>query len=640
MSKILVLLESPSKIDKIKHFLEDNFPNNQYDVLASGGHINRISDSGPFGLGIDFETVTPKFTIDTLKKKNVAEIKKAGKEADEIILASDPDREGEAIAWHLANLFEKDNKSIKRATFNEITEVAVTKAFNEMREINQDLVNAQLSRQMLDKIIGYMVSTSLQKGTGLLSAGRVQTPALNILVQRDKIIKAFKETIYKKIFVIDKKQNINLALHRDDNNMIVNEVKTYFITEEQSQNIIKNLSEEFKCKSYKSKPFEVRSFKPFSTASLLQDGFSKLRMSAAQITVAAQKLYEAGLVTYIRTDSNKYSNDFIHEAKNFIDHNFKDGLFKDAVPVKSQANAQEAHEAIRPTDLNQRPENIESIVNDKNVARLYNLIWWNTIKSLMKGPSGFYHNWNFWNNGFEFKQSWKETLDQGYNSLSKSETDENIELDENGDELTELEGTKPPFEMNSDFSIKIPKDKIIAEEARTAPPRMFNQASLIKELKELGIGRPSTYTPTLSKLKEREYAIPHRGKPFEVTDKGYQAEAFLYEKYPTFFNLNYTAQMEEKLDEIADGKFDYKQWIIDLYNELSVSVKQVMQQAKTSDITCPRCKEGSLVFIKSKYNRGRGCSNFTTTKCGYREYEQPDGTWKEYVAVPKEETKK
>ncbi|PPE06694.1 type IA DNA topoisomerase [Mesoplasma corruscae] len=638
MSNILVLLESPSKIDKIKHFLEDNFPENNYEVMASGGHINKISDSGPWALGIDFETVTPKFTVDKLKKKNVAEIVKAGKNADEIILASDPDREGEAIAWHLSNLFIKDKKVIKRATFNEITEAAVVKAFREMRDIDQNLVNAQLSRQMLDKIIGYLVSNSLQKGTGLLSAGRVQTPALNILVQRDKIIKTFKEIIYKKIFVIDSKRNINLTLHRDDNNLIVNTEKTYFVSEEQANNILKNLSSKFKCESYKSKPFEVRSFKPFSTASLLQDGFSKLRMSASQITVASQKLYEAGLITYIRTDSNKFSTEFTAEAKDFINKNFKNGLFKDAVPVKTQANAQEAHEAIRPTNLDQRPDNIETIVDDKNAARLYNLIWWNTIKSLMKGPSGYYHNWSFWNNGYEFKQSWKETLDQGYNGLKANDTDENIELDENGDEIQEIDIDKPAFEMNSNFSIDISKDLIIMEEAKTSPPRMFNQASLIKELKELGIGRPSTYSPTLTKLKEREYAIPHRGKPFEVTEKGYEAERFLYDKYPEFFNLNYTANMEEKLDEIAEGKFDYKHWLSDLYKELSESVKQVIQNSKTSDIPCPRCGEGSLVFIKSKFNRGRGCSNFTVTKCGYREYEQPDGTWKEYVSVVKEDS--
>lgn len=637
MTKYLILLESPSKVEKIKHYLEKNFPNDSFEVLASGGHINRIVDSGPWGLGIDLKTMTPTFKIQASKKKNVNEIIKAGKNVDKIILASDPDREGEAIAWHLANLFIKDNKEIKRITFNEITETAIVKAFGEMRDIDLALVNAQLSRQMLDKIIGYMVSNSLQKSTGLLSAGRVQTPALKILVDRDKIIKAFIETVHKKIFVIDEKSNVKLSLYKDDNNLVVNDQKTYYISESQAKVIENNLGEDYKCTKYKAKEFEVRSFKPYSTASLLQDGFSKLRMSAAQITVAAQKLYEAGLITYIRTDSNKYSNDFITEAKKFINNNFKGGLFKEAVTVKTQANAQEAHESIRPTDLNQRPETIFNQIEDKNMIRIYNLIWWNTVKSLMKGPSGFYHNWTFWNNGYEFKQSWKEVLDLGYNKLDKFETDEDVELDENDDEISKEDELKPPFEFRENYIFSISKNAIVTEDAKTSPPRMFNQASLVKELKELGIGRPSTYTPTLSKLKEREYAIPHRGKPFEVTDKGYQAEEFLYEKYQDFFNLNYTAKMEELLDEIAEGKFDYKDWIKVIYEDLSESVKGQIQEAKTSDIKCPRCHEGSLVFIKSKFGRGRGCSNFTTTKCGYREYEQKDGTWLEYVPKPKEE---
>ncbi|ASZ09422.1 DNA topoisomerase 1 [Mesoplasma chauliocola] len=639
MAKYLVLLESPSKVEKIKHYLEKNFTDDSFEVLASGGHINRIVDSGPWGLGIDLKTMTPTFKIEASKKKNVDEIIKAGKTADQIILASDPDREGEAIAWHLGNLFEKHDKDIKRITFNEITENAVVKAFNEKRDIDQDLVNAQLSRQMLDKIIGYMVSSSLQKSTGLLSAGRVQTPALKILVDRDKIIKSFVETVYKKIFVIDEKSNVKLFLHKDDNNLIVNEQKTYYISEDQAKVIINNLGSEYKCTKYKAKEFEVRSFKPYSTASLLQDGFSKLRMSAAQITVAAQKLYEAGLITYIRTDSNRYSNDFVAEAKQFINSNFKGDLFKEAVFVRTQANAQEAHESIRPTDLNQRPETISLQIEDKNMIRIYNLIWWNTIKSLMKGPSGFYHNWTFWNNGYEFKQSWKEVLDLGYNKLDKFETDEDVELDENDDEISKDDEAKPPFDFKENSVFNLGKEFIVTEEAKTAPPRMFNQASLVRELKDLGIGRPSTYTPTLSKLKEREYAIPHRGKPFEVTDKGYQAADFLYQKYEHFFNLNYTAKMEENLDEVAEGKFDYKDWIKTIYEELSESVKGQILEAKTSDIPCPRCHEGSLVFIKSKFGRGKGCSNFTTTKCGYREYEQKDGTWLEYVAKPKTDEK-
>ncbi|WP_051350837.1 type IA DNA topoisomerase [[Acholeplasma] multilocale] len=638
MAKILVLLESPSKVEKIKHFLEDAFPENEYEVKASGGHINRIADRGTWGLGIDLETMTPQFVNAVGKGKNITAIKKAGKAADLIVLASDPDREGEAIAYHLGNIFEGMDKEIKRATFNEITKDAVIEAFNNLRDIDMDLVKAQLSRQMLDKIIGYLVSKSLQKTTGLMSAGRVQTPALNILVTRDKLIKEFKETIYRKISVVDENQNINMALNKTKDKKVVNTEKTGYISTEQGEIILSELTDQYTCTQYTPKEFETRSFKPYSTASLLQDGFSKLRLSAAQITVAAQKLYEAGLVTYIRTDSNRYSSSFVTEAKKYINSNFEGNLFKDVVVMKKDSQAQDAHESIRPTDLNDTPEKVMGTLSDDLQKRVYNLIWWNTVKSLMRGPSGINHRWTFDNAGYEFKQSWQEITDYGYQLIKRSSTDENNELDDDDQEVAQIAvNPKPNLEFKTGAVAIVDKKFIRNDEAKTMPPNMFNQASLIKEMKNLGIGRPSTYTPTLTKLKEREYAIYHKGRAIEMTDKGYTANDFLYEKFDEFFNLGYTADMEEKLDEIANGNYDYVSWLKEIYEALNEKVLVENENAKTSDIPCPKCGEGSLVFIKSKFNRGRGCSNFTTTKCGYREYEQPDGTWKEYVAPTKEE---
>ncbi|ATZ18472.1 DNA topoisomerase I [Williamsoniiplasma somnilux] len=634
--KILVLLESPSKIVKIQHFLEEAFPENEYTVLASGGHINRIADKGTWGLGIDLETMTPDFALDRTKSKNITAIKKAGKAADLIVLASDPDREGEAISYHLANLFEQDPNKIKRATFNEITKEAVIDAFNNLRDLDQDLINAQVTRQMLDKIIGYLVSKSLQKTTGLMSAGRVQTPALNILVTRDKLIKQFKEVKYQKISVVDKKNNILLTLNKGLDKKVVNTEKTGYITSSQAQEIINTLDTNYQCVEYKGNEFETRSFKPYSTASLLQDGFSKLRLSASQISIAAQKLYENGLVTYIRTDSNRYSEAFVKDAKNYINTNFENNLFKDIVIVKKDANAQDAHESIRPTDLKATPEQIQ--IEDETQKRLYSLIWWNTVKSLMRGPSGINHRWTLMNNNYEFKQSWQEVKDLGYQGIKKDNLDENVEMDDNEEVIEQVTDSAPKgFTFNDKFSVEISKDKIINEDAKTMPPKMFNQASLIKELKNLGIGRPSTYNPTLSTLKEREYTIYHKGKAIEVTDKGYTANDYLYQGFPHLFDLGYTAQMETKLDEIANGKDNGKDWLKEIYSELNEKVKVENEKAKTSDLPCPRCKIGTLVFIKSKFGRGRGCSNFTTTGCGYREYEQPDGSWKEYLEPTPEE---
>lgn len=640
MSKILVLLESPSKIEKVKHFLEETFQENQYVVLASGGHINKIPDKGENGLGINLELMEPEFVVVKGKTKTLKEIQKVGKKCDLIVLASDPDREGEAISWHLANLFKDINIPIKRASFNEITKTGIVEAFNNLKEIDENLVYAQLSRQMLDKIIGYLVSKALQKNTGLMSAGRVQTPALYLLVNRDRLIKEFKEVIYHRIKVVENDRNINLLLTKDENSVLVNTEKTYYINDQQSKTIIEKLTEKYQCVNYKSTEFETRSYKPYSTADLLQDGFTKLNLSAAQITIAAQKLYESGLVTYIRTDSNRYSDSFVSEAKSYIEKNFNPKLYAGLTIIKKSKNAQDAHESIRPTDLDNTPEKALEQLEDEIQKRIYSLIWWNTIKSLMHGPSGFNHRWTFKNNGYEFKQSWQEIKDFGYQNLSVNSYDENIELDENEETIKQKENQpKVNFPFSDDFSINIDKKYIKDELAKTMPPKMYNQASLIKELKSLGIGRPSTYNPILLKLKEREYVIYHKGKAIEMTKKGYLAEKYLYAGFEHWFNLNYTANMEEKLDMIANNKFSYVEWLKELYNELDNQTKLEIEKAKISDVICPKCKIGRLVFIKSRFGRGRGCNNFIVNGCSYREYEQEDETWLEYTKPTKETEK-
>ncbi|ATZ16098.1 DNA topoisomerase-1 [Entomoplasma freundtii] len=641
MAKVLVLLESPSKTKKIQHFLTEGFPENEFTVLASAGHINKIPDRGENGLGIDLETMTPNFVVERGKSKNITEIKKAAKQADMIVLASDPDREGEAIAWHLANLLLDFNKPTKRATFNEITSSAVIEAFKNLTEIDEDLVKAQLSRQMLDKIIGYLVSKALQKNTGLMSAGRVQTPALYLLIARDRLIKAFKEISYHKIKVVEPKRHLNLLLTKDKDQVLVNTEKTYYINDQQAETILNNLGDIYQCIDYKATPYETRSFKPYSTAGLLQDGFSKLHLSAAQITVAAQKLYEAGLITYIRTDSTRYSETFIQEAKTYIETHFKPELYAGLAIQKKDKNAQEAHESIRPTNLAETPEKVMDQLDDEIQKRIYALIWWNTLKSLMHGPRGINHRWTLLNEGYEFKQSWQEVHDDGYQNLVHQKSDEDIELDDNEEEIGQkLRQPKVDLPLEKDFTTTISKDFVQNESAKTMPPKMYNQASLIKELKALGIGRPSTYSPILTKLKEREYVIYHKGKAIEMTEKGYVAEDYLYKGFEEFFNLSYTASMEEKLDEIANGNFDNVKWLKEIYGHLNNKTKEEVAKAQTSDLLCPKCHDGKLVFIKSRYGRGRGCSLFSTNGCSYREYEQPDGSWLEYIAQPKEKKAK
>ncbi|ATG97833.1 DNA topoisomerase I [Mesoplasma lactucae ATCC 49193] len=635
--KILVLVESPTKVAKIKGFLEEGHPEDEFEVLASVGHITKIANRGKNNLGIDTETMTPIFINDRSKTKQINAIKKAGKKADLIILASDPDREGEAIAWHLKNLFDGENKNIKRMTFDEITKEAVLDAFDHLREIDMDLVNAAISRQMLDKIIGFLVSGVLQKATGLLSAGRVQTPALKLVVDRDREIKAFEEIKYKRIKVIDESKNIHLDLNKDDEGLLINKPDTYYLVPPKDEEVLDALTEDYNCVDYKGTEFETRSFKPYSTAGLLQDGFTKLRLSAAQVTMSAQKLYEEGLITYIRTDSQRYSDDFIHEAKNYIAKNYKEELF--AYPLKpkgKQANTQDAHESIRPTHISDAPWLVDHKLENDLQKRVYNLIWWNTLKSLMHGPSGVNHRWTFDNNGYEFKQSWQEVKNLGYQELSIDKSDENIELDDNDEIVVKNNETAPQLAQDKGFVIKIDPSKIVEEDAKTSPPNMYNQASLIRELKKLGIGRPSTYNPILSKLQDRSYVKYHKGKPIQVERFGYIADDYLYKEFPEEFNLDYTAEMEETLDKIAEGKMEYKPWLKNIYDNLSVKVVEEKEKAvEESDEICPKCHEGHLVFIRSYFNRGRGCSNFPITGCSYREYEQSDGSWKEYVIPEK-----
>lgn len=635
--KVLVLVESPTKIAKIKNFLETGHPEDEFMVLASGGHITKIPNRGKNNLGIDVETMTPEFVNDRTKAKNITEIKKAGKKADLIVLASDPDREGEAIAWHLKSLFDGENKLIKRMTFDEITQEAVLKAFDNLRDVDQDLVNAQVSRQMLDKIIGFLISGVLQKATGLLSAGRVQTPALNLLVERDKEIKAFKEVTYQKIKVIDESRNLHFDLNKDQQGILINKPDTYYLTTPNDQKIISELTPDYQCVDYKGTEFETRSFKPYSTAGLLQDGFTKLRLSSAQITMTAQRLYEEGWITYIRTDAQRYSESFIQEAQTYIGENYHSELFAQPLkPKGKQGNVQDAHESIRPTHLSDTPWKIDPQFENDLQKRVYNLIWWNTLKSLMHGPSGVNHRWTFDNNGYEFKQSWQEVKSLGYQALNIDQTDENIELDDNDQLVEKNQETTPNLEKNNNFAIQVAKDLIVNETAKTSPPNMYNQASLVRELKRLGLGRPSTYNPILTKLQDRSYVKYHKGKPIEVEDKGYIANDYLYAEFPDTFAINYTAEMEEMLDKISEGDLDFHPWLKEIYDVLSVKVEaEKLKVKEESDIICPKCHEGHLVFIRSFFNRGRGCSNFPTTGCSYREYEQVDGSWKEYVAPEK-----
>ncbi len=618
MSKALVIVESPTKAKTISRFL-----NGKYKVEASFGHVRDLPTS-KMGLDIehDFE---PTYVIPPKAKKRVAELKKLAKDAPEIILATDEDREGEAIAWHLLTALGLDKKShqdkIKRIAFHEITKTAIEHALSSPRELDLHLVDAQQARRVLDRLVGYELSPFLWKKVRRgLSAGRVQSVAVRLIVEREREIQKFKAQEYWSIEgTFNKDSNFPGRLVKMDGKTLD---KLGLKTEETAKKIVADLANQKATVTEVIKK-EVRRnpSAPFITSTLQQEAARKLGFSAKQTMMYAQQLYEGveigeegstGLITYMRTDSINLSELALASAKEAILSKFgKDYVLPEPRKFTSKSkNAQEAHEAIRPTDLMRDPESIKTHL-DRNQFRLYDLIWKRTIATQMPeavfdatsvdmeiiGSGKEEKNYIFRANGQVVK------FDGFIKAYTEGKDDE---------EADEVEGLLPDLQKGDQPKVV----KILPNQHFTQPPPRYSDATLIKALEEHGIGRPSTYAPTITTIQDRGY-VDKIDKKFHPTEIGFIVNDILVEHFPKVVDLEFTAQMEEKLDEIAAGNKEWVPVIREFYDpfheNLKAKEKEVEKHVEILEEKCP--ESGHPLQIKfGRFGKFIACSNYPECK--------------------------
>ena len=594
MTKNLVIVESPSKTKPIEKYLGDG-----YKVLSSKGHVRDLSTKGKFGFGVDIDNnFKPDYVTMKGKKSVIDELKKEARNADHVYLATDPDREGEAISWHLYDCLKLKDKDYDRVVFNEITKNAVVDAFKHSRKIDNDLVNSQETRRILDRIIGFRLSKLIQSKTDGSSAGRVQSVALKLIVDREREIENFKSEEYWSITGIFNGFDADLFKYLDDDIKISNE--------DEANSILSKLSDRFNVESVDKKKKQKLSKMPFITSTLQQDASNKLGFNAKKTMQIAQKLYEGieldtetvGLISYMRTDSTRLSQDFVNSVYHFIEDNYGKEYVGFIKKSSKKDNVQDAHEAIRPTSIDRTPEKVKSFLSNDEY-KLYRMIYYRALASLMAPAITDNTTLILDNNSYKFKASGQVITFDGYLKVYKDYEDaKDKEL--------------PVIDDSSILS-----NDIIKEQHFTQPPSRYTEAKLIKEMEELGIGRPSTYATTMDIIKKRGYANIV-DKKFVPTDIGIEITDKLQEFFSHLINVEYTANMETDLDKIADGKIDYVKTLRDFYNEFEPSVKKAFDAMPKKEATltgenCPNC--GSpLVIRKGKFGSFTACSNYPSCK--------------------------
>lgn len=580
MAKNLVIVESPAKAKTIENFLGKD-----YKVASSFGHI---ADLPSKELGVDVEgNFAPKYIVSSDKKKVVSELKSLAKKAETVWLASDEDREGEAIAWHLAQTLELKDNNTKRIVFHEITKNAILKAIENPRDIDYNLVNAQQARRVLDRLVGYELSPVLwRKVKGGLSAGRVQSVSVRLIVERERQIKAFIPTSTFKTqaeFLTPNNKLIKASLDRNLDKE--NEVATF---------LEKNAASQFKIASKSTKPAKKSPTAPFTTSTLQQEAARKLYFSVSKTMTLAQRLYEAGLITYMRTDSVNLSKEAQTAALSTISNRFGED-YAQARNFKSKSKgAQEAHEAIRPTDLSR-----DKVAVDYDQMRLYDLIWKRTIASQMSDA-------RLERTVLKIEA---DTHSESFTARGEIITFEGflkVYLEGIDEEEEEAQGLLPPIEEGQEIHLK----SLVATERFSRPPYRFTEASLVKKLEELGIGRPSTYAPTISTVQNRGYIakgtvegiersyqqLSLKGKnvtstrltemvgsdkgKLVPTDIGMIVNDFLVNNFKSILDYNFTAQVEQNFDEIAEGKEDWTKMIKGFYGDFHSTVNHVKDNAE------------------------------------------------------------
>ncbi len=625
--KSLVIVESPAKAKTINKILGKD-----YSVKASVGHVKDLPSKE---LAVDVEKdFTPKYVVIPGKEKIIRELRKAAKNVDTVYLAPDPDREGEAIAWHIAEEVQKGAKGDKgkitlhRVTFNEITARAVKEAMKNPHPIDSNKVDAQQARRILDRLVGYRLSPLLWKKVRRgLSAGRVQSVTVKLVVEREREIRAFQSEEYWSIEAPlsgSAPPEFKARLHKYDNELVISrdarKGNAFLITnEKKAEAIVKNLKDLSYNLSHVERKKRLRSpAPPFITSTLQQEASRKLRFTAKRTMMVAQQLYEGieiggegsvGLITYMRTDSTRVAPEAVVWARDFIEKEFgSDYLPKSPPRYKSKSSAQEAHEAIRPTYPDKSPEGIKTFLTKDQLA-LYSLIWRRFMASQMAKASLEQTTFIIQPVGhesIELRASGSVIKFRGFLALY-TETADDVSKEE--------EGLLPDLKEGEKLDLK----GIIPNQHFTQPPPRYGEATLVKTLEEKGIGRPSTYASILSTIQDRKYVEKNEGR-FSPTELGEVVNDLLVDKFPELVNEKFTAKMETELDSIEDGKMNWKKVVKDFYGpfdkeieEATKTLGKIKPEDMPTDEVCEKC--GMPMVIRwGSYGRFMACSGFPKCK--------------------------
>lgn len=605
--KNIIIVESPAKCKTISKYLGGD-----YTVVSSKGHIRDLATSGKYGLGIDIENdFKPSYEIIKGKKKDVKYLKDLIEKADHIYLATDPDREGETISWHLYDELKVPDEKYDRIVFNEITKDVVLKALKNPRRIDMNLVHSGEARRFLDRIIGFRLSKVMQSKTAGKSAGRVQSVALKLIVDREREILAFIPKEYWTIEADFKDFKANLETYKEKDIEIPNE--------KEADKILDSLTNTFTIKKVEEKEKKRSAKEVFKTSTLQQACSNKLGFPASKTMKIAQKLYEGielddgfhGLITYMRTDSVRLSDEFTSASFAYINSKFGKDYVGYVKKGKKTENVQDAHEGIRPTNINYEPDKIKKYLAPDEY-KLYRIIYYRALASLMADAKFNSTTVLLDNNDYGFKATGSVLTFDGY-------------LKVYGDYEDQEDTILPDFK-NYKAGI-ILSDTITKTQHFTKPPARFTESSLIKELESLGIGRPSTYATIISTIKDRGY-VTIEDKKFVPTEVGFETTDKLQEFFSSIVNVKYTANMEKDLDEIAEGNEDYKKMLKDFYDNFAPLVDNAfknMEKKKPEETgeKCPEC--GSpLVIRKGKYGQFTACSNYPTCKYIKKENKQTE----------------
>ena len=589
MAKYLVIVESPAKVKTIKKFLGKN-----YEVVASNGHVRDLPKSQ---MGIDVEhDYEPKYITIRGKGDILAKLRKEVKKADKVYLATDPDREGEAISWHLSQALKLDGKNVRRISFNEITQNAVKTSLKQPRDIDMNLVNAQQTRRILDRIVGYKISPLLwAKVKRGLSAGRVQSVALRIICDREDEINAFIPeeywTLDAKLKADGEKKPLTAKFHGDENG------KLAITCREEADRIMDEIrGERFEVLEVKKGERVKKAPLPFTTSTLQQEASKTLNFPISKTMRIAQQLYEGvdvkgqgtvGLITYLRTDSVRISDEADADARAYIAQNYgEEFVATQTVTQKGGAKIQDAHEAIRPSDIARTPAVVkESLSRDQ--FRLYQMIWKSFAASRMASAIYETTNVKIGAGKYRFGVAASKVSFEGFMSVYTSEDDE--------------KDTNNVLLKGIDEDTKLTLDTFDEKQHFTQPPAHYTEASLVKTLEELGIGRPSTYSPTITTLLGRRYIVKE-AKNLYVTELGEVVNQIMKESFPSIVDEHFTANMESLLDSIGEGAVNWKTVVRNFYPDLEAAVEvaekelqKVKIEDEVTDVVCDQCGRNMVV---------------------------------------------